>query len=111
MEITIRVTRDKEFFPTENITREAGYKGIILFGNPPYYHRFGFRNAAEYGITTREGLNFDPFMALELHEGGLKGLSGRFIEDPAYSVQEKELDEFEKKFPAREKHVTSTQLK
>ena len=27
--------------------RQLGYKGIIIFGNPDYYHRFGFVNAKE----------------------------------------------------------------
>jgi predicted N-acetyltransferase YhbS len=27
--------------------RRLGYKAIIIFGNPDYYHRFGFRNAEE----------------------------------------------------------------
>jgi predicted N-acetyltransferase YhbS len=60
--------------------RELGYPGMILFGSPGYYPRFGFVNAAKYGITTRDGMNFDPFMALELKEGSLGGIRGRFIE-------------------------------
>ncbi|MBN1821615.1 MAG: N-acetyltransferase, partial [Prolixibacteraceae bacterium] len=35
--------------------KKLGFKGMILFGNPDYYHRFGFRNSQEYGITTKEG--------------------------------------------------------
>lgn len=27
------------------IAKELDYKGMILFGNPGYYHRFGFKNA------------------------------------------------------------------
>nr|WP_291300256.1 hypothetical protein [Desulfosporosinus sp. BICA1-9] len=34
-----------------------GYKAIIIFGNPAYYHRFGFENAANFEISTAEGAN------------------------------------------------------
>jgi len=85
---------------------ELGYVAMILFGNPQYYHRFGFRNAIEYGISTKEGLNFDPFMAKELQNDGLKEIHGKFYEDESYSVDLAELNEFEKQFPYKEKHVT-----
>lgn len=88
-----------------------GYKAMILYGNPYYYHRFGFRNAQEYGITTSDGQNFDPFMALELLPNGLDGIHGCFFEDEAFRTDPYELDEFEKQFPLREKIVTDTQLK
>ena len=90
---------------------ELGYFGMILFGNPHYYHRFGFRNAAEFQITTKEGLNFEPFMAKEIQINGFVKIQGKFVVDEAFSVDEAELNEFEKKFPYREKHITSTQLK
>lgn len=92
-------------------SRGLGYVAMILFGNPLYYHRFGFRNAAEFGISTKEGLNFDPFMAKELQTGGLEEIHGKFHKDESYTVDLAELDEFEKQFPWKEKHVTDTQLK
>jgi len=60
--------------------KKSGHSGMILFGNPDYYHRFGFRNAVEYGITTKDGQNFEPFMALELQAEGLSNVNGRFFE-------------------------------
>ena len=36
---------------TLGLAREAGHRGVIIFGNPAYYHRFGFENAARFGIT------------------------------------------------------------
>jgi predicted N-acetyltransferase YhbS len=85
------------------IAKESGFSGMILFGDPGYYHRFGFVNAQEYGITTKEGLNFEPFMALELHQNALLTVSGKFYEDKAFEIDEKELNEFEKLFPEKEK--------
>jgi predicted N-acetyltransferase YhbS len=91
--------------------RSLGYKGIVLFGSPEYYPRFGFRNAAHFGIRTSDDQNMPVFMALELVEGGLQGIQGRFHEDPAIHVKEEELVAFDSGFPHKEKHVTETQLR
>jgi predicted N-acetyltransferase YhbS len=91
--------------------KESGFSGMILFGNPEYYHRFGFRNAQEFSITTKDGQNFEPFMALELQNEGLADVKGRFFEDNAFEFDSDELIEFEKQFPYREKLVTDTQFK
>ena len=85
------------------VARDMGYRGMILFGNPDYYHRFGFKNADEYGITTKEGQNFEPFMALELFPGALSTVKGRFFEDKAFETDEFTLETFEKQFPYKEK--------
>lgn len=63
---------------------ELGYHAAFLYGHPGYYPRFGFVNAERYGITTRDGKNFDAFMALELRPGALYGITGRFVEDSAF---------------------------
>ncbi|MBF0475479.1 MAG: N-acetyltransferase [Deltaproteobacteria bacterium] len=88
-----------------------GFRAIIIFGNPNYYHRFGFVTAQGYNIKTSEGENFDAFMALELYENSLKGIEGRFYADPVFRVNNEELEAFENEFPYKEKHVTATQLK
>lgn len=83
--------------------KRLGYKGMILFGSPDYYHRFGFRNAKEYEISTKDNQNFEPFMALELQEKGLDNLRGRFFEGEGFVIKEDQLIEFEKNFPPKEK--------
>ncbi len=50
-------------------------------------------------------------MALELYEGALNGIRGKFYADQAFEMDEAELEVFEKKFPYKEKHITDTQLK
>ncbi len=96
---------------TLDIARATGYPAVIIFGNPGFYHRFGFKSADQFGITTREGASLDAFMALPLYEGALNGISGRFYEDDVFQVDPMALDEFDKAFPYREKHITDTQLK
>ena len=88
-----------------------GYKAIIIFGNPDYYHRFNFSNSKEYGIQTSWGDNFEAFMALELYDGGLNGISGKYYENAVFEIEKEELEIFEKEFPYKKKHVTDTQLK
>ena len=92
------------------VAKELGYIGMILFGNPEYYHRFGFRNAKEYDITTKDCQNFEPFMALEFQNNGLADVKGRFIEDNVFETNADDLNEFDKKFPYKEKLKTDTQL-
>ncbi|MBA2853708.1 putative N-acetyltransferase YhbS [Methanococcus maripaludis] len=93
------------------VARKLKYLGIIIFGNPNYYHRFGFKNAKNYDIKTSEGENFEEFMALELNEGSLDNISGKFYVNPVFIVTEEELKIFEKEFPYKEKHVKDSQLK
>jgi predicted N-acetyltransferase YhbS len=95
---------------TQRAAKELGYKGIFIYGNPAYYARFGFVNAQKYTVSTSDGVNFDAFMGMELSEGSLRGITGKFYEDPAFQVDQAELAEFEKGFPYKEKHVTDTQF-
>ncbi|MBP7901194.1 MAG: N-acetyltransferase [Spirochaetes bacterium] len=90
--------------------RKMDFRTVVIFGNPAYYHRFGFRNAAEYNITTSEGINFEAFMALELKEYSLEGINGRFIADDAFYSEKNELEDFDSKFSFKEKHTNSNQL-
>jgi len=93
------------------VAKNLEYAGMILFGDPAYYHRFGFRNAAEFGIQTKDGKNFEAFMGLELQENGFANIQGKFHEDKAFEVDEKELAEFEKRFPRREKSAPRKPIK
>lgn len=93
------------------VAQALNFKAIVIFGNPNYYHRFGFKNANKYNIQTSWGANFEEFMVLELEEGSLEGISGRFYEDSVFQIDKEELNVFEKQFPYKEKHVTDTQLK
>lgn len=96
---------------TLELAKKLGFRAIVIFGNPAYYHRFGFESAERYQITTSDGENFDAFMALELYEGALSGIAGKFHEDSVFHIEKEELEGFEKKFPYKEKHVTDTQFR
>jgi hypothetical protein len=49
-------------------------------------------------------------MALELYDGALDKVVGKFYEDEVFHVEEKDVDNFDKQFPYKEKLVTDTQL-
>lgn len=83
---------------SKEIVRQMGFNGIIIFGHPAYYPRFGFANAARYGITTAEGENFDAFMACELAPGSLDGVKGKFVLEEIFHIPLDELREFDKQF-------------
>jgi predicted N-acetyltransferase YhbS len=97
----------------ESLVRASrlGFAGVFLIGNPAYYSKFGFIKAEEFGVLTSDGTPHDHFMGLELAPGRLEGLSGNFLEDECFRSSVEELEEFEKLFPEREKHVTLTQLR
>ena len=85
--------------------KSLGYRGVIIFGHPDYYTRFGMRPAAEYGITTSDGKSFDSFMAYPLYDGALDGISGKFnLPDVYKSLTQEEAIEFDKRFPKKQPH-------
>ena len=80
--------------------KALGYGAILFFGHPEYYPRFGFFEAKVFGITTCDGENFPAFMAMELEEGYLKNVSGKFIEADIYNddLNREQAKEFDKQF-------------
>jgi predicted N-acetyltransferase YhbS len=83
--------------------KRLGYCAIVFFGHPDYYPRFGFKRGAEYGITSPDGSNFDALMAMELYDGALNDISGKFIEDPVFhNLTQEDAEAFDKNFPPKE---------
>lgn len=79
---------------------KTDYPGVIIFGEPDYYPRFGFKTCDTYGISTSDGANFDAFMALELKEGELHCPGARFHEAEVFErLNEKDTAEHTKNFP------------
>ena len=88
--------------------RKLGHRAVLIFGHPDYYPRVGFRRAAEFGITTADGQNFDPFMAYPLYDGALDGVHGRYFIDSVYEqLTEEAVFEFDKRFPHKDLFVTT----
>lgn len=88
---------------------ECGFTAAFLFGDPEYYPRFGFRNAAELGVSTAGGDNFDAFMGLELGSTPWVG-RGRLIEGPWFEIDDEAVLRFDAEFPQRERHILPGQF-
>ncbi len=89
---------------TMSLAAKKGYKGIIIFGEPDYYPRFGFKTCDNFNITTSKGKNFDAFMGIELAKDSLKGIKGKFYESEIFSnITEEEVEEYNKRFPKQRK--------
>lgn len=86
---------------TIELAREAGYPGIIIFGEPDYYPHFGFAACDRYGIETADGNSFPAFMALALNEKAFADIKGRFYESGVFAQCEDagELAAFDAQFP------------
>lgn len=80
-----------------------GFPAACLYGDPGYYPRFGFMDAATYGIATAEGDNFPEFMAIELVADGLAGMSGCLVESSLFDLDLAAVAAFDAHFPVRVK--------
>lgn len=81
--------------------KKLGYGAILFFGRPEYYPRFGFKEAAFYGISDADGNNYAAFMAMELKEGYLANVyGGRFLESDIYNdeLNRETVRAFDRKF-------------
>ena len=91
----------KETLP---LAKDLGFPGIVIFGEPDYYPRLGFRTCDRFGITTEDGGNFDAFQGIELFPGALSGFGGRFLEDEFFhDLPEAENEAFTATFRTRPK--------
>ena len=83
------------------------YPAVIIYGNPAYYARFGFRPASDFGITDSEG---NPCPAILICPMSDNIPSGAFDEGPVYHVTPDQVKSFDETFPPRRKHYRSGQL-
>ena len=94
---------------TIQLAKEMGYKAILIYGDPEYYKRFGFKVSKEYNVTNKESKYPAALLALELFSGALSGVDGVFDEGKAYEIDGKELEVFEKGFQEKAKLRTKSQ--
>lgn len=66
------------------LAKKLGYPGVVIFGEPGYYPKRGFKTCDAFGITTPDGSNFDAFMAYPLDDEMFAKIHGSFYEDPVF---------------------------
>lgn len=82
---------------TMELVEQAGYPGVIIFGNDKYYHRFGFESASTHGITY-EGMPQEEapwFMLAIFDEKRMQSIQGIYRNPDCYEVSEQMLKDYE----------------
>lgn len=86
--------------------KELGCGAVCLEGNINFYGRSGFDYASKFGIRYHglpDGEDASFFLCKELISGYLDGVTGVYAPPHAYLVNEKDVHEFDKSFPYKEK--------
>lgn len=92
---------------------ELGCGAICFEGNIDFYGKSGFRYASEFGIRYHglpEGAGASFFLCKELIPGYLDGVTGEYATPAGYLVDEKEVEEYDKSFPLKEKKKLPGQI-
>jgi putative acetyltransferase len=97
-----------------DIARNLGYRAVIIYGNPRYYGKLGFRTAERYDITTQTGKYAYCMMVYPLYEDalpvGLASFSESSLFEQFEDIDSVEFKEFDQSFPIKEKaYDTSSQ--
>jgi putative acetyltransferase len=65
--------------------RGAGVAAVVVVGHAAYYPRFGFVPGSRFSIRCEYDVPDDVFLARELHDGALRGVSGTVRYHPAFA--------------------------
>ncbi len=86
--------------------KELGYGAVLFEGNIDFYGKSGFDYARNFGIRYHdlpEGVDDSFFLCKELVSGYLSNVTGVYQTPQAYYLDDKDVDEFDKQFPKKEK--------
>ena len=97
---------------TLTLAAQMGYSAVLIYGDPAYYSRVGFRPAENFGIGSENNEYCAALQAAELLPGALQNAAGRFIEGSVYHIDEAAAAAFDQSFPPKAKHSgTPSQLR
>lgn len=88
---------------------ELGYEAVVIFGSPENYIPRGFKSCKKYNVALAEGVYPVPLLVKELKSDFFDGRLWLYRESPAYEIDEKDADEFDKFFPQMEKGYLPSQ--
>ena len=83
-----------------------GFRAVLFEGNIAFYGKSGFDYAGNFGIRYHdlpEGADDSFFLCRELILGALRGITGVYRTPQGYYVEDKDVEEFDKAFPEKEK--------
>ena len=85
---------------------EFGARALCFEGNIDFYGKSGFTYASDFGIRYHglpDGEDASFFLCKELIPGYLTGITGEYATPQVYFVDEAEVEDFDKRFPYKEK--------
>ena len=85
---------------------ELGFGAVLFEGNIAFYGKSGFDYAGKFGIRYHdlpEDADASFFLCKELIPGYLDGITGVYQTPQGYYVDDADVEEFDKGFPAKEK--------
>ena len=92
---------------------ELGFGAVLFEGNILFYGKSGFDYASKFGIRYHdlpEDADSSFFLCRELIPGYLDGVTGVYQTPAGYYVDERDVDEFDRSFPPKEKLKLPGQL-
>lgn len=90
-----------------------GFGAVLIEGNIDFYSKSGFSFASKFGIRYHglpENADSSFFLCKELTPKYLNGIVGEYSSPKSYSVNEKDVEAFDKNFPYKEKLKLPGQL-
>ena len=92
---------------------ELGFGAVLFEGNIDFYGGSGFDYARNFGIRYHdlpEDADDSFFLCKVLAEGYLSGVTGVYQTPKGYYVDDRDVEEFDKSFPVREKLILPGQI-
>lgn len=99
----------KLLFHSFEVAKKLGYDTVIIFGNPENYACYGFKNCKNLNVCLAKDIYPVALMVKELKENALENKEWKFIDSPAYELDESEFEAFDSSFEQMEKGYKYTQ--
>ena len=80
-----------------------GYDTVVIFGNPANYVARGFKSCLRFNICVEGEVFPSAMMVKELKPGVFDGKRWYYKESPAYHFDQEQVEEFDQRFPPKEK--------
>jgi len=99
----------KLFEHTKDLVIKKGFPAIIILGDPHNYCKHGFKTGKDFNISTMEGKYPLGLLVLELKKGVFQNHKWKFKESAAYEIDIEKVDDYDKRFPVKEKAYAYSQ--
>lgn len=67
-----------------SLSKELGYKSVVVIGHQDYYPKFGYQLASKFAIGFPFDVSQGNCFSIELVQDGLAGVQGEVVYDSAF---------------------------